>query len=416
MSVAELNGTEIRYLDEGEGPALVLLHSAVCDLTMWDEVAADLTRDHRVLRLDLRGFGQSPMPPGAFSWVDDLRALLDEVGVERPRRRRLLVRRPDRARLHARGARARRRARARLRRRPGAAAVARDGGVPRRGEPARGGGRAGGGRRSERAYVASSGRAAKTMPSRRSCGGASPRCSAATSSAKHADEAAGAEGPENEAGPPAAEHLIEVDAPTLVVIGTGDQPGMVETAHVLAAEIPHAQLVEFEGAAHFPSLEGPGASPSSCATSCACASVPSSRVKRIALLGATGSIGRQAREVIAAHAELELVAAASGSTDIEGLAPLTQVGGDPTELLERAQPDCVLNAITGFAGLSATMWALERGVDLALANKESLVAAGSSRWRPGTAGADGSCRWTASTRPRSSASQATARTASTRSC
>jgi 1-deoxy-D-xylulose-5-phosphate reductoisomerase len=99
-------------------------------------------------------------------------------------------------------------------------------------------------------------------------------------------------------------------------------------------------------------------------------------VKRIALLGATGSIGRQAREVIDAHAELELVAAASGSTDIEGLAPLTQVGGDPTELLERARPDCVLNAITGFAGLAATMWALERGVDLALANKESLVAAG----------------------------------------
>ncbi|MDX6512006.1 MAG: 1-deoxy-D-xylulose-5-phosphate reductoisomerase [Gaiellaceae bacterium] len=99
-------------------------------------------------------------------------------------------------------------------------------------------------------------------------------------------------------------------------------------------------------------------------------------MKRIALLGATGSIGRQAREVIDAHAELELVAAASGSTDIEGLAPLTQVGGDPTELLERARPDCVLNAITGFAGLAATMWALERGVDLALANKESLVAAG----------------------------------------
>ncbi|MDX6512007.1 MAG: hypothetical protein QOE36_1511, partial [Gaiellaceae bacterium] len=35
------------------------------------------------------------------------------------------------------------------------------------------------------------------------------------------------------------------------------QPGMVATAHVLAAEIPHAQLVEFEGAAHFPSLEEP---------------------------------------------------------------------------------------------------------------------------------------------------------------
>jgi 1-deoxy-D-xylulose-5-phosphate reductoisomerase len=52
------------------------------------------------------------------------------------------------------------------------------------------------------------------------------------------------------------------------------------------------------------------------------------------------------------------------------------VGGDLTELLERAEPDLVLNAVVGFAGLPATLWALERGVDLALANKESLVAAG----------------------------------------
>src|SRR5437899_5454097 len=101
-----------------------------------------------------------------------------------------------------------------------------------------------------------------------------------------------------------------------------------------------------------------------------------SRVKRIALLAATGSIGRQAREIIDAHPGLELCAAASGSQPIDGLAPLTQAGGDLTELLERAEPDLVLNAVVGFAGLPATLWALERGVELALANKESLVAAG----------------------------------------
>jgi 1-deoxy-D-xylulose-5-phosphate reductoisomerase len=98
--------------------------------------------------------------------------------------------------------------------------------------------------------------------------------------------------------------------------------------------------------------------------------------KRVALIGATGSIGRQAIEIIGAHPGLELVAAASGSRPIDGLAPLTQVGGDLTELLERAGPDVVLNAVVGFAGLPVTLWALERGVDLALANKESLVAAG----------------------------------------
>ena len=97
---------------------------------------------------------------------------------------------------------------------------------------------------------------------------------------------------------------------------------------------------------------------------------------RVALLGATGSIGRQALEIVSADPELELVAAASGSQPIDGLAPLTQVGGDLAELLERSQPDVVLNAVVGFAGLPATLWALEHGVTLALANKESLVAAG----------------------------------------
>ena len=99
-------------------------------------------------------------------------------------------------------------------------------------------------------------------------------------------------------------------------------------------------------------------------------------MKRVAVLGATGSIGRQALDVIEANPGLELAAAASGSRPIDGLAPLTQVGGDPTALLERAEPDVVLNAIVGFAGVTATLWALERGIDLALANKESLVAAG----------------------------------------
>ena len=80
------------------------------------------------------------------------------------------------------------------------------------------------------------------------------------------------------------------------------------------------------------------------------------------------------------------MAAASGSQDIEGLAPITQVGGDLTELLEQADPDIVLNAVVGFAGLPATFWALEHGVDLALANKESLVAGGelaTIAWRKG---------------------------------
>ena len=116
-----------------------------------------------------------------------------------------------------------------------------------------------------------------------------------------------------------------------------------------------------------------------------------SGVKRIALLGATGSIGRQALEIVGAHEDLEICALSSGSTPLDELAAEhdvehAQVGGDLTELLERAQPDLVLNAVVGFAGVRATLWALEHGVTLALANKESLVAAGDlavAAWKRG---------------------------------
>ena len=103
--------------------------------------------------------------------------------------------------------------------------------------------------------------------------------------------------------------------------------------------------------------------------------------KRIALLGATGSIGRQALEIVSVRPELSVCALASGSQPLAGLAAEhgvehVQVGGDLVELLEASEPDVVLNAVVGFAGVGATLWALERGVTLALANKESLVAAG----------------------------------------
>jgi 1-deoxy-D-xylulose-5-phosphate reductoisomerase len=115
------------------------------------------------------------------------------------------------------------------------------------------------------------------------------------------------------------------------------------------------------------------------------------RERRIALLGATGSIGRQALEVIAANPELSACALASGSQPLDELATEfrvehVQVGGDVTEVLDASEPDVVLNAVVGFAGVGATLWALERGVTLALANKESLVAAGDlamSAWRRG---------------------------------
>src|SRR6476619_6177934 len=105
------------------------------------------------------------------------------------------------------------------------------------------------------------------------------------------------------------------------------------------------------------------------------------RPRKVALLGATGSIGRQAIEIVEQSPDLELCALMSGTKPVDGLAAAhnvrhLQVGGSATPLLDACDPDVVLNAIVGFAGVEATLWALEHGVTLALANKESLVAAG----------------------------------------
>ena len=108
-------------------------------------------------------------------------------------------------------------------------------------------------------------------------------------------------------------------------------------------------------------------------------------MRRVALLGATGSIGRQALEVVDAHPELELCAVAAGTRGDEARRIAAErgvqhvsVGGDPSlpDLIAASGPDVVLNAVVGFAGLHATLATLEGGLDLALANKESLIAGG----------------------------------------
>jgi 3-oxoadipate enol-lactonase len=69
--------------DEGSGPTVVLLHSGVCDRRMWGPQMASLQRTHRVIAPDLRGFGQTPLPPERFANAVDVVELLDHCGVDR---------------------------------------------------------------------------------------------------------------------------------------------------------------------------------------------------------------------------------------------------------------------------------------------------------------------------------------------
>lgn len=120
---------------------------------------------------------------------------------------------------------------------------------------------------------------------------------------------------------------------------------------------------------------------------------------RVALLGASGSIGLQAADVIAQHAEkFELVALASGRggeqhNALASAHPKARslIGGsadDLRSLVLDAAPDVALIATTGVVGLAATVAALEASIAVAIANKETIVAGGEVVMRAARAAAE----------------------------
>ncbi|MFM6981097.1 MAG: 1-deoxy-D-xylulose-5-phosphate reductoisomerase [Micrococcales bacterium] len=110
-------------------------------------------------------------------------------------------------------------------------------------------------------------------------------------------------------------------------------------------------------------------------------------MRRVIILGSTGSIGTQALEVIAANPDrFKVVGLAAGSNSelLEqqrktfGVAETSAVLGAvaATELVNNTDAEVVVNGITGSIGLAATLATLHTGKTLALANKESLIVGG----------------------------------------
>ncbi len=110
--------------------------------------------------------------------------------------------------------------------------------------------------------------------------------------------------------------------------------------------------------------------------------------KRVAILGSTGSIGTQALEVIAAHPDRFAVVGLAAGRNLELLREqyarftpevATSAADGPNGLLRVAiesRPDIVLAATDGAVAFDAVLAAIERGTDIAVANKELIVAAG----------------------------------------
>ncbi|MEA2132318.1 MAG: hypothetical protein QOC68_227 [Solirubrobacteraceae bacterium] len=80
-----LDGREVNYVDAGQGPALVLLHGLGASWQSWLENIPEFARDHRVVAMDLPGFGCSEMPSEDISieyYANWTFRLLDELGID----------------------------------------------------------------------------------------------------------------------------------------------------------------------------------------------------------------------------------------------------------------------------------------------------------------------------------------------
>jgi pimeloyl-ACP methyl ester carboxylesterase len=80
---AEVDGTRLYYEVAGKGQPLVLVHAGIADLRMWDNQFNVLAQHFRVVRYDMRGFGQSEPVEGTFSHHQNLFDLLQFLSIER---------------------------------------------------------------------------------------------------------------------------------------------------------------------------------------------------------------------------------------------------------------------------------------------------------------------------------------------
>ena len=248
------SSTGIAFDDEGSGEPVVLVHAGVADRRMWSELAETLTPDHRVIRHDARGAGESLPPTRPWAHHTDVLDLLDELLVPR---------------AHVIGASM------------GAGiavetALARPGAVASLVLVAPGGARFAEPPPSLRAMWAAEiealdrGDVAAAVEvnlrawvdgPRRTPDAVDPdvrrRVGEMQRDAFELPEWDAEAAPEHELEPPAADRLAELACPVLVVVGDGDDPAVIETADRIAAEAPRVRLVVWPDVAHMLTLERP---------------------------------------------------------------------------------------------------------------------------------------------------------------
>ncbi len=85
--IRDVAGAKVHYIDEGSGPPVVLIHGFAGSTFSWRFVIPDLAKAHRVIAIDLPGFGFSDRGPGVdysqTGQAERLVALLDLLGIQR---------------------------------------------------------------------------------------------------------------------------------------------------------------------------------------------------------------------------------------------------------------------------------------------------------------------------------------------
>jgi len=254
VSRTTIRGAELAYDvgAVGPGPDVVLIHSALADRRMWAGQLPVLTPRHRVLSLDLRGFGESTLPVGEFSMSADVAELMAAVGMTRAVvigssmgggvAIDVALDHPELlAGLVLVGAGIRGTKPSDLLQRVDAEvdALVERGAIDEAVE------------RELQLWLDGPGRPAGTVAGAirdyvRAADLATTRRAAAWTRTKAIRPT-----------PPASERLEQIVAPTLVVVGEHDVPDMVVQAAELERRIPNAERIVIPGAAHLPSLECP---------------------------------------------------------------------------------------------------------------------------------------------------------------
>lgn len=85
MAQSSIRGANIEYDDQGQGPALVLIHGSPFNRSMWDPQVAVLSAAYRVITFDLRGYGQSTTDPSEKTFLtdfaNDIAGLMDALNI-----------------------------------------------------------------------------------------------------------------------------------------------------------------------------------------------------------------------------------------------------------------------------------------------------------------------------------------------